>query len=848
MIRAAFKSVLAHKIRLGLTALAIVLGVSMVVGTFVFTDTIEHQFDSLFDDVYSGIDVTVRKATGDFTSIEEPFDASVIDTVESVDGVRLAEGGVSTTLAQVIGKDGEPLGGQGPPTLGFSWSDESAVNPLRIKEGNGRPPQGPGEVVMDANSAENADFHVGDSVKIVTDVGPENFDLVGVVSFGDSDSLLGATIVSFQLDEARRLFGFGDEFTDITVVGDGSVDSNTLRDRVAAVLPDDLEAITGVDQQNEQQEQITEALGFLNIGLLAFAGVAIFVGAFIIQNTFRIIISQRTRELALMRAIGATRRQVIRLVLIEALMTAIVASLVGVLVGLGMAMAIRGLFNVIGFGLPPGSLVLLPRTVIIALTVGIVLTLVSSVLPARRASRVPPVAAMREELAHTSRRDLRRRAIAGAAVTIVGAVLLLVGLFGGAGVGVVGAGAAVMFIGVSILAPLAARPIADLLGAPLQRFYGVSGQLAKENTKRQPRRTASTASALMIGVALVAFFAVFGASAKATVQDTIFDVFAADITVQSQNFSDDGGPGPISPAFAGEIAQLDDIGVVSALQIGSVQVDGVDTLIAGMDPATLPEVFSIDPVGDAMTRVAAPGAVIVSQTELEKRGWQVGDTVTIDYAATGDVESPIVGTFEANDFGNYYVTRETYSANFSVKTDNVVFANAADGSTLDQAEETVAGVAENYANLKVQTKSEIVTEAEMQIDQALALFTVLLLFAVLIAVLGIVNTLTLSVYERTREIGLLRAVGMTRPQVRKMIRWEAVITSVFGAILGIVMGIFFGWAVIRALRDQGFGAFSIPVSQIVISLVLAGVAGMIAAIWPARKAARLNVLEAISYE
>jgi putative ABC transport system permease protein len=850
VFRAAVKSVLAHKVRLALTALAIVLGVSMVVGTFVFTDTIDRQFDTLFDDIYSGIDVTVRKAGGDFSALEEPFDAAVLEDVKSVEGVSVAEGGVTTSLAQVIGKDGEPLGGQGPPTLGFSWSDEAAVNPLRIKEGNGRGPQGPGEVVIDANTAKNAEFAVGDRVRIVTNVGPEEFDLVGIVSFGESDSLLGATLVSFELQEARRLFGYADQFTDITVVGDGSADSETLRDRVAAAIPSDLEAITGEAQQSEQEDQITEALSFLNIGLLAFAGVAVFVGAFIIQNTFRIIISQRTRELALMRAIGATRRQVIWLVLIEALITAIVASLIGIAVGIGMAVGIRALMNAVGFGIPGESLVLAPRTVFVALTVGIVLTLSSAVLPARRASRVPPVAAMREELAHGTRRDLRRRALAGTALTALGAVLLLVGLFAGIdnAVAYVGAGAAVMFIGVSVLAPLAARPIADLIGAPLQRIYGVSGQLAKENTKRQPRRTASNASALMIGVALVAFFAVFGASAKATVEEAIFDLFAADVTVQSQNFSDTGGPGPISPAFADELAALPEVGVVSPLQIGSVQVDGVDTLIAGMDGETFPEVFSLKPVGDALERVGEENAVLVSETELEKRGWAVGDTVTIDYATTGGIESPIVGTFETNDFGNFYVSRQTYEENFSIASDNVVFANAAEGSTIEGAQVAVAGVAENYANLKVQTKSEIVAEAETQIDQALALFTVLLLFAVVIAVLGIVNTLTLSVYERTREIGLLRAIGMVRPQVRRMIRWEAVITSVFGAILGIVMGIFFGWAVIRALREQGFGAFTIPVFQIVLSLVLAALAGMVAAIWPARKAARLNVLEAISYE
>ncbi|MBT8207253.1 MAG: ABC transporter permease, partial [Acidimicrobiia bacterium] len=550
MWKAGLKSVLAHKVRLALTAMAIVLGVGLVAGTFIFTDTIDRQFDGLFDDIFSGLDVSVRKASGDFGANSEPFDASVLDAVSDVDGVAVVEGGVDTFSSQVLDRDGEPIGGQGPPTLGFSWGVEPSLNPLKIAAENGRPPTGPGEVVIDINTANVGEFEVGDMITVVNFAGPEQFELVGIASFGESDTLLGATLTAFELDEARRLFGFGDEFTGLSMTAVEGISSDELASRVQAVLPADLEAVTGQTQQNEQAEEIDSALGFLNIGLLAFAGVAVFVGGFIIQNTFRIIVAQRTRELALMRAIGATGSQVTRLVLIEAFITAVIASVVGIGFGMVMALGIRGLMNAVGFGLPPGSLVLAPRTIIVGLIVGVGLTVVSGLFPARKAAKVPPVAAMREEAATMPRRSLRRRAIIGSSISALGAALLLFGLFGGIdnAISLVGAGAAVLFIGISVLAPLAAKPLADVIGAPLPRFFGVSGTLAKENTKRKPRRTASTASALMIGVALVAFFSIFGASTKASIEDTISELFPADLTVQSVNPSPDGTPLAFSPA------------------------------------------------------------------------------------------------------------------------------------------------------------------------------------------------------------------------------------------------------------------------------------------------------------
>ena len=496
MFKTAIKSLFAHKVRFVLTAVAIVLGVSLVAGTFIFTDTINAQFDTLLDDIYSGTDVSVRAESGEFSAATEPFPASIFVDVVAVEGVKAAEPGVGSISLQVLDANGDPIGGQGAPTLGFSWGEIPELNPMQIKEGNGRAPEGPGEVVLDANTVTNAGFAIGDEVTIVGFTGPEQYELVGSASFGDTDSLLGATLVTFELEEAKRAFGFGDELTGILVQGESDVDAETLTARIAEVLPEGVEAVTGETEQNEQADAINEGLSFLSIGLLAFAGVAVFVGAFIIQNTFRIIVAQRTKELALLRAIGATGRQIRWMVILEALVIGFIGSVVGIVFGFGMAFGIRGLMNSAGFGVPPGALVLLPRTIIVALLVGMILTLLSALLPARKASRIPPVAAMREEAARTPRRSLQTRAIAGSIISGVGVALLAVGLFLSVENPViyVAAGAAIAFIGVSVLAPLAAKPLADLIGWPLPRLFGISGTLARENTKRKPRRTASTAS------------------------------------------------------------------------------------------------------------------------------------------------------------------------------------------------------------------------------------------------------------------------------------------------------------------------------------------------------------------
>ncbi|MEA3501163.1 MAG: FtsX-like permease family protein [Actinomycetota bacterium] len=855
MLRTAVKGVFANKVRLTLTALAIVIGVAFVAASFVFTDSINTRFEALLDTTTAGVDVYVRPAppdTGNTRNMGGTFQngevgsipKDTLDSVMATPGVRIAEGGVAG-FAQLVNKDGEAIGGQGPPTLGYSWITEPSMKSVTIKEGNGRAPEAAGEVLIDANSANLHDLRIGDTITVLTIGAPEEFDIVGIGTFGESDSLAGATLAIFELREAQRLFDLQGQFSEILVAAESGVTPDELAASISATMNGDIEAVTADAANQDQLDAISEGLGFLNIALLAFAAVAVFVGAFIISNTFRIIVAQRTKELALLRAVGATGRQVTWMVVIEALIVGFVASVIGIGVGILLAIGLAAAMNAFGFNMPEGPLTLLPRTVFVGMAVGLIVTVVSALLPARKAARIPPVAAMREELARPKRRSLHVRAVAGAVTVGLGIAALLVGLFTSVSGGIwfVAIGALVFFLGVSIIAPLAAGPVATVLGWPLPKMFGVAGQLAQDNTRRQPRRTASTASALMIGVALVVFVAVFGASIKASIASSVTDTFPGDFSVQSTNFAVG-----VSPTFTEEVQSLSEIGNVSTLKIGNATVEGESTTIVAVDPETITTVTSFDVSEGAFESLQETNGILVAESVMDENDWSVGDSVTIVYpqAAGGPIE--IAGTIASANFGNYVITEAAYAVGFNNPTDFYVFANRAEGVAIEDARVAIDSVAAGYPNVKVQNKSELISDAESQIDQMLVLFTGLLFLAIIIAVLGITNTLALAIIERTREIGLLRAVGMVRRQVRRMIRWEAVIIALFGAVMGVGVGLFLGWAVVRALADEGLGSFAIPLSQIAVLVLLAAVAGVIAAIYPSWKASRLNVLDAIAYE
>lgn len=857
MFKAALKNVLAHKLRMFLTGFSIILGVSFVSGTYIFTDSISSTFDNLFSDVYSGTDVTVRSALDDELSVNarrEPFSESVLPTVSAVDGVRVAEPEVNG-FAQLIDKEGNPVGGQGPPSLGFSWTEEPSLNPLKINEGDGRAPTAAGEIVIDKATAENNNFSVGDTVKVLFNGPSEEFVIVGIATFGDAESLAGASLSAFELETAQRVFGFEDTYSAINIAAVEGVSSEQLQERISQVIPDNLEAVTGEQQTSEQLDELNQGLGFINTALLAFAGIAIFVGSFIIQNTFRVIVAQRSKELALLRAIGASKFQVMRLVVYEAFVVSVVASALGIFLGMLISLGVRNLMNSVGFSLPDGSLTLAPRTVVISMTVGIIVTLVSALLPAIKASRVSPIEAMRDNEANASnRKSLFIRSIIGIVYIGVGAVLLLVGLNStfDQPIYLVGGGVALLFVGVAFIAPLISIPVTRTLGWGLVKLRGVTARLARDNAQRTPRRTASSAAALMIGVSLVTMLSILATTFKSNITTILNDSFPADLSVFNEAI------GPAGPGTAGmptsaqeQLLSVPELTDVTAFRYvyEAVKIDGnVVFIFAGVDSDSIGSTFNLNPTEDAYQRMQDEGGIVIRSTVLEQNNWKINDEIDITFAGTDTQKIKIVGSFEDPFDSDYLVSTDTYLKNITDDSIAIVAMNVAEGYSVDEAKQAAESALADYPQLSVQDKGDLFETAEQQIDQILGLFWGLLGFAVIIAVLGITNTLMLSISERTREIGMLRAIGMTRRQTRRMIRYESIIIALFGALLGITMGAFFAWAILQALEGEGISGYNISFVQLGIYFVLAIVAGIIAAAWPARKAARMDVLDAIYHE
>ncbi|HEX2047803.1 MAG TPA: FtsX-like permease family protein [Acidimicrobiales bacterium] len=845
MGRAIVKGLLAHKLRLSLTAMAVVLGVSFVAGTFVLTDTISKTFDNLFTEISAGVDVSVRAASGfgedsGPETARDTVPATLLDTVRRVPGVEVVAPTVGG-YAQFVDERNKAVTTTGAPTLGFNWT-EPELSPLRLR--SGREPRGDGEVVVDAVTARDHDFAVGDRVKLLFRGPPEEFTVVGITGFGEADNLAGATLAIFDLETAQRVFNKPGRFDSIEVKAAEGVPALELRDRLQSAVPEGTEVVTSQQVADESADAVQQALGFFSTALLVFAGISLFVGGFIILNTFSILVAQRTRELALLRALGASRGQVMVSVIAEAFLVGLFASLVGLGLGVLVAIGLQELLKAFGIDLPAAGAVVKPRTIVASLVVGVVVTVLSSIAPARRASRIPPMAALRGGGVEQGG-PLRRRSVAGAVVTALGGAALLYGLFAGGGgtLSLVGLGAALVFVGVALLSPLAARPMALAIGAPLPRMAGVSGKLGRENAIRNPRRTASTAAALTVGLALVACVSVLAASIKDASASIVDEYLAADFIVSTQQFVP-----TISPELAPRLAAQPEIGAVSALQTGEWRYQGERRTVYAGDPATVGEVLKVDVTGGDFGGLAR-GEVLVDEDELEEQDLAIGDVLPMTFARTGDRELRIAGTFAQNQLlGNYLVSTATFDANFTDRLDFVVLATVAEGASPAAARAAIERVTADFPNVELRDQAEFKEEQENQVDQILGLVTALLMLSIIIALVGIVNTLALSIFERTREIGLLRAVGMSRRQVRSMIRGESVIIAVLGAVLGLAVGVFFGWALVTDLDSQGIENVVVPGGQLVFYVLLAGIAGVVAAVFPARRAARLDVLAAISYE
>jgi len=848
--RATLKSLLAKKLRLVLTALSIVLGVGFMAGTYVLTDTMAKAFDEVFETASADTDILVRSESafsataqgpggGGGSEGRQPVQEAVLEDVLAVEGVAMAHGDVQGYAQFVDPETNEAIGGFGPPTIGLSWDPDSSVLTIR----DGRAPEAYGEVAVDAATARTHDLSVGQEIPVLFTGPPQTFTIVAIVGFGDADNLAGATLALFELKTAQGLFDKVGVYDAISVDAEEGVSQTELRNRIQAVLPEGVEAVTSATVADENAQALNDGLGFFKVALLVFAFIALFVGAFIIFNTFSIITAQRTRELALLRALGASRTQVLLSVLVEALLVGLVASAIGIGVGVLIAVGLESLLTLFGIDLPSTSIQLLPRTIVVSLVIGTVVTLVASVIPARRAARVAPIEALRDGAGAARGTSLHRRVVVGVAVTALGVIPLLYGLFAKPdSVGqLVGFGAAVTFLGIAILSPLIARPVATVLGAPLRRL-GVHGRLGQENAMRNPRRTASTAAALMIGLALVSMVTILSASLKASFNAALDATLKADLTLTTSSFT------AFSPEVANLVRQVPEAEAVSEFRQTVFRYDGNTSFLTAVDPDTIESVATLDMV-EGSTAALAQGSLLVFKDVAEENGFAQGETITLTFPSTGEQEFIVGGIYGENRLvGDWVVSVQAYEQNYTEQLDSFVLVKGAPGVSPADLLAAVEAQVGDFPNIEVQDQAAFREKQAGFIDQLLGLVTALLLLAVIIALFGIVNTLSLSIFERTHEIGLLRAVGMTRRQIRAMVRWESVIIAVFGALLGLAIGVFFGFALQQALQEEGLSELAIPGPQLLVYVILAGLAGVVAAVMPARKAASLNVLEAISYE
>ena len=845
MLKTTLKGLLAAKRRLFTTALAVLLGVAFVAGTLVLTDTIGKTVTDLFASLNAGTDAQVRgrAASPDLGGQRPRVDAALVPTISAVPGVGAAEG-IITGYAQLVDKQGKAVGNSnlGAPPIGADWATTDALNPFNLV--TGRAPQADAEVVIDKASADTARFAVGDTATVLVQTGPQRVRVVGIARFGVADSPAGSSVVLFTKAAAERLLGEPGKVDGIGVVAAEGVSQQELRDRIAKVTPPSVEVVTGKVLEQESQRAVKDLLNFANQFLLTFALIALFVGSFSIYNTFSILIVQRTRDLALLRAVGASRRQVLGSVLVEAVVVGLIAAALGLVAGIGVAAGLKALLTGFGLDIPASGIVVTARTVVASLLTGLLVSVGSAVLPARRASKVPPIAALRD-LAHERSGRSRRRMVIGAVVTAAGAASLLLGLLSQSerALPAVGGGAALIFLGVAVLGPVIARPVSRLIGAPLPALMGMPGKLARENAIRNPKRTAATAAALMIGVSLVCFTTIVASSSKASSAAQIDKAFTGDFVI------DAGSPGGhgFSHDLAERLDRLPEVKAASGVREAFAPIGGTPADLLAIDPATYGKIVDLDLAQGRLEDLGHDG-IAVRDTVASARGWSVGTRVPVRFALSGEQQLTVAAIYRArNVAGDYVVGLAAHEANLADRFDTQVLVAKADGVSVADARAAIEAVTAEYPTAKLQDQTEYKQAQAGQIDRVVNLVYVLLALAVLIALLGIANTLALSIFERTRELGLLRAVGMTRRQLRSMVRWESVIIALLGAFLGLAIGLFSGWAMVTAVADEG-ARLQLPAGQLAAVALLAALAGMVAAVLPARRASRLNVLAAIATE
>ena len=854
MVRVALRGLATRRLRAALTAVAIVLGVALVAGTFVLTDSITGAFNSIFSTIYKGTDATVTgrnvidsTATGGAGANGDvpPFNQSLLARVQALSGVKEAIGDVSGSLQIVV--HGKAITSGGAPNLGFSVDpSKPQFSSLRLVSGSW---PGPAGVVIDTTTASKKHLQAGDTVG-VQGVGPViPLKISGLVKFGSASSLGGATLAGLQLPTAQRLLGRQGKLDEIRASAKPGVSPNQLVAQIRPILPRDTQVRTGAQQATQDSSSITTFLNFLRTFLLVFAGVALFVGSFVIANSLSITIAQRTREFATLRTLGASRKQVRRSILVESFVIGAIASVIGLLVGLGLAQGLFALFNAAGITLPNTGTVVKPRTIIVAILVGVVVTVLASLRPAIRATRVDPIAAVREGATIPEGRLAKYRTVMSGATALLGLVALLLGLFVASGTGAVlilmGLGAVLIFVGVALLSARIVPRLAMWLGWPATRIAGAVGELARDNTIRNPQRTASTASALMIGLALVTFVTVLSAGIIANFKNAVNDVFTGDYAITAQNnFS------PIPIAAGQFVTRAPGVIAVGDVRAGQGRVLGSNEQLTAVNP-TVGAVVHLNWKEGSQAVLATLGATgaFVDDGYANKHHLTVGSPLLVTTPTGGHIPLVVKGVFKppngGSPFGPVTMSAATWDRAYPEPQNLYTLVKMRGGETSANTKVLNTAMAP-FPNAKVQTREQFVNNQISGLSSVLNILYVLLALSIIVSLFGIINTLVLSVFERTREIGMLRAVGTSRRQVRRMIRHESVITALIGSVLGILLGIAFG--ALLAARDSSSIAFVIPVPQIIVFLIASWLVGLLAAIFPARRAAKLNPLQALAYE
>jgi putative ABC transport system permease protein len=852
MGKVAIRGLFARKLRLALTVLAVVLGTTLIAGTYVFTDSINHAFDTIFTTTNKGTDAaitphqTIDQSNNGGTLPTVPD--SVLQQVKSSPGVAEAAGSIFDS-GTILGNNGKRIGKGGAPNFIASVADVPRFRSFTVV--SGRRPANANEATIDKATADKEHWKIGSHVCAVATAARKCYTIVGTTEIAGTN-LGGAAVLDVVLPEAQRMLGKGSSFDEVQVAAKPGTSPQELKTELRKALPATVDVRTGAEQAAKQSKDIRDNLGFLKTALFAFAGISLFVGAFLIFNTFSITVAQRMREFALLRTLGASRRQVWRAVISEGLVLGFVGGVIGFALGLGTAALLRALFKAIGADLPSQGVVIESRTVIVTVLVGTIVSLIASLSPAVRAMRVPPVEALREGAVPIIR-TRGRRLLAVASLMLAGGIALMcVGLFGhvksdSAAISFMGGGAALTFLAVAFLSPRLVKPLANLIGRPIERLTGVTGQLARENSVRQPGRTAVTAAALMIGVALVTFASIFAAGAKATINGAIDANLKSAFVVQNTD-----GFSPFSPEVLKAVGQVPGVKTVSGVRFSQAKVQGVggNQSVSSITPDTFLDNYKLDMKqgGDAAVRNLSDSQVIVKKGYADSHSVKLGDTLQLTTPNGNHVALKTTGI--ARDKGgllaNLTVTNTVAQDKFGEPKDAFGMVGVDAGQNPTVVKQRISDLLEKkYPEAEVLTNQEFKDDIAGQVNQLLGLIYALLALAIIVSLFGIVNTLVLSISERTRELGMLRAIGTSRKQVKRIVRWEAVITALIGAVLGVVMGVILAVLFTQPLDDF---TLSIPVPSLIIVLIVAGIAGVGAAILPARRAAKLDVLEALAYE